>query len=53
MGPAKGWGVWFGFPALLKTCQRLFCSTRLLPESYTQPAKRLAGAAAGGEDGGC
>ena len=28
-----------------------FCSTRLLPESYTQSAKRLAGTASGGEDG--
>ena len=26
------------------TCQRLFCSTRLLPENHTQSAKRLADA---------
>ena len=44
-GTQRPRGVWFGFPSLPRQrASDFFCSTRLLPENHTQPAKRLAGA---------
>ena len=42
-------GVWFGFPGLPEKRASDFF---VLPD-YTNPAKRLAHAACGGEDGAC
>ena len=49
MGPKDPRGVWFGFPGLSRKRASDFF---VLPD-YPNPAKRLAGAAGKGEDGGC
>ena len=49
MGPKDPRGVWFGFLGLPGQRASDFF---VLPD-YPNPAKRLAGAASAGEDGGC